>query len=403
MITLGVLLVDYRWGILFLVGLSWSLILSCDAWIGSFVWLDRATLHALTWLVCIVGILYVLISASSTHLIITKLLVIVSVVFISCDHLLILFLCFELALIPVLFLITSWGSQAERTSASNYLLSYGVTPSLLMLCLLCWSPLEGFSLVTISYRGNWLIMILTLNMLIKAPLYGCHTWLAKAHVEAPVVGSVLLAGILLKLGTLGYLRLFEVIGDHTRLCVVVLIVLGTTLGGWATISQSDLKSYVAYSSVTHINMLLWALHALVSLAGEARWVTGWAHGLVASMLFVAVGTLIHHQLSRLVFQSNLFLQPFINLCWVGVLMFNYRVPPSIGFLAELAAVLRLINWCSLVIVVLVSYGIACCFISLHLWLPQSTVGVPNVTLAETIAHLMTLSLIVWSLSIRLVA
>lgn len=93
-------------------------------------------------------------------------------------------------------------------------------------------------------------------MLVKAPIYGLHSWLPRAHVEAPVIGSVVLAGLLLKLGTVGYLRLLRSTGDTLSLAVVVLGRLGVLLGRLVGCVQSDLKATVAYRSVAHMNLVV---------------------------------------------------------------------------------------------------------------------------------------------------
>jgi NADH-quinone oxidoreductase subunit M len=219
-------------------------------------------------------------------------------VFASMD-LLLFFVFFELALIPMWFVIARWGSGGvdARRAATRFLL-FTVTGSALLLVGIVVIGLRAGSLQIDEIRGTDSVLaasLIALGLAVKVPLVPLHTWLPDAHGRAPTVGSVLLAGVFLKLGTYGLLRLdVQMLPDSTaRIAPYIgaVAVLGIVWAGLACLVQDDLKRLVAYSSIGHMGFVVLGL-ATMSRAGIAAAVFGSvAHGLITGLLFFLAGSL----------------------------------------------------------------------------------------------------------------
>nr|YP_001256948.2 NADH dehydrogenase subunit 4 [Pagellus bogaraveo] len=180
------------------------------------------------------------------------------------------YVMFEATLIPTLILITRWGNQAERLNAGTYFLFYTLAGSLplLVALLLLQNNAGSLSLLTLTYSppaqlstyGDklwWAACLLA--FLVKMPLYGVHLWLPKAHVEAPVAGSMILAAVLLKLGGYGMMRMLTVLEPLTKELsypFIIFALWGVIMTGSICLRQTDLKSLIAYSSVSHMGLVV---------------------------------------------------------------------------------------------------------------------------------------------------
>ena len=258
------------------------------------------------------------------------------------------YMFFELRLIPLIFLIMGWGYQVERIQASFYLFIYTVVGSFPLLFAILfyfqvsnivWFSL-GFNIKTTEGRGvhTYIFFWVVVSFLIKLPLYGLHLWLPKAHVEAPVSGSMVLAAILLKLGAYGFYRflfLFRlfVMWFHW---LVVFLVWGALLRRFVALRQADIKSLIAYSSVGHMGIMLGGIAILssVSLKGTLLIILG--HGFCSSALFFIVNFFYERSHTRQIVllrgQINFFLQ--VSYWWFLFLIVNFSAPPFITLLGE---------------------------------------------------------------------
>nr|ART64873.1 NADH dehydrogenase subunit 4 [Neritina violacea] len=271
------------------------------------------------------------------------------IVFMS-SNLIWFYFSFEASLIPTLILILGWGYQPERLQAGIYMMLYTVTASLpLLILILFWSSSWGSSSLILMtntpiYCSPWLkeiLIVITLAaFLVKLPMFTVHLWLPKAHVEAPVAGSMILAGILLKLGGYGLLRMFQLVQINTSMINNFLFCLGLW-GGVITscicFRQTDLKSLIAYSSVGHMSIMLAGVFSASSLGFQAGLSMMVAHGLCSSALFSLANYSYEkvHSRSLYICKGMLMIIPSISMWWFIFCVINMAAPPSINLLSEI--------------------------------------------------------------------
>nr|YP_009528577.1 NADH dehydrogenase subunit 4 [Glyptothorax laosensis]AKG49872.1 NADH dehydrogenase subunit 4 [Glyptothorax laosensis]AKO72060.1 NADH dehydrogenase subunit 4 [Glyptothorax laosensis] len=278
----------------------------------------------------------------------------------SATEIIMFYVMFEATLIPTLIIITRWGNQAERLNAGTYFLFYTLAGSLpLLVALLLLHHNAGtLSMLIIQYTQP-----MTLNtwgdkiwwtaclvaFLVKMPLYGVHLWLPKAHVEAPVAGSMVLAAVLLKLGGYGMMRMMVMLDPLSKdlaYPIIALALWGVIMTGSICLRQTDLKSLIAYSSVSHMGLVAGGILIQTPWGFTGALVLMIAHGLVSSALFCLANTTYErtHSRTMVLARGMQVIFPLTALWWFISNLANLALPPLPNLMGELMIITAMFNW-----------------------------------------------------------
>nr|UXB59416.1 NADH dehydrogenase subunit 4 [Atherinops affinis] len=270
------------------------------------------------------------------------------------------YIMFEATLIPTLIIITRWGNQTERLNAGTYFLFYTLAGSLplLVALLLLQNSAGTLSLLTLQYAPLvhltsyadklwWAACLLA--FLVKMPLYGAHLWLPKAHVEAPIAGSMILAAVLLKLGGYGMIRMMNMLEPLTKELsypFIVFALWGIIMTGSICLRQTDLKSLIAYSSVSHMGLVAAGILIQTPWGYTGALILMIAHGLTSSALFCLANTNYErtHSRTMLLARGLQMVLPLMTAWWFIASLANLALPPLPNLMGELMIITSLFGW-----------------------------------------------------------
>jgi NADH-quinone oxidoreductase subunit M len=281
-------------------------------------------------------------------------------VFIALD-LFVFYIYFEVMLIPMYFIIGIWGG-ANRLYAAIKFFIYTMAGSLLMLVaivVMVWQIQAATGTLSFSYdhllqhsgllgrSAPWLFAAFAIAFAIKVPIFPFHTWLPDAHVEAPTAGSVLLAGVMLKIGTYGFLRFAVPFFPQVALSpgvsrlIVVLAVIGVIYGALVAMVQPDIKKLVAYSSVSHLGFVMLGIWGGTVESVQGSLMVMISHGISTGALFLLIGMIYERRHTRLIedYGGIARVVPVFSLVLTVVALSSIGLPGLNGFVGEFLVLL----------------------------------------------------------------
>lgn len=280
------------------------------------------------------------------------------------------YILFELSLIPILIMIIYWGSQPERLSASLYFLIYTTFISIPYIIIVLLSTPSLFFIIKAFSVSHFSLILLIRPFLVKIPVIGLHYWLPKAHVEASTRGSILLAGILLKLGRYGVFRVAK----------LSLLLISKAISSWlvlriiaalVTMIQNDIKKLIAYRRVSHMTIIIVRIFSSTKVNLFCILIISLAHGWASIGIFAIAGMLRRSATSRIIHLLGKETKLYWILVILGLLLLSNRsIPPLPSFFSELFLVRSLSN-SSLLVIVFILFRFSVCYYNRFLFLRVS--------------------------------
>nr|YP_010133506.1 NADH dehydrogenase subunit 4 [Campanulotes compar]AYD72939.1 NADH dehydrogenase subunit 4 [Campanulotes compar] len=301
------------------------------------------------------------------------------------------FILFEFSLLPIFFLISFWGIQPERLMAVKFMMVYTLVASSPLLFFFIFLSSKGSNLMYLnenffdsSSKWGYLVFLSLLAFWVKIPLFFFHSWLPKAHVEASLEGSMILAGVMLKVGMYGMIRVLSFFSYSMLKQVIALFfcigLIGSLVSVMVAISSDDMKMSVAFSSISHMNFCVASLASMKISSIESWIMVMISHGLSSPMMFFLVTKIYKCSGSRSMLISKGLVSKFPFFQFISFIIWgmNVSVPPSLSFLGEVSMIFSIYSTYSWSMMVVLFYFVFSSFFSMFNYGIQShsSVGMP---------------------------
>nr|QYC96594.1 NADH dehydrogenase subunit 4 [Falcolipeurus suturalis] len=272
-------------------------------------------------------------------------------IFFCVSSLLVFFIFFELMVIPLFCILILYGTQPERIKASRWMVLYTMVSSAPLLISLLFVMEYGYDhsgmikmfmmISNLSFNIELLVFLL-LSFLVKIPMFFLHSWLPKAHVEAPLEGSMILAGVMLKVGLYGMIRMISIMPNlfyksSLFYWLMGISLVGSSLISWMALSSDDMKMSVAFSSISHMNFVMCGLMSMKIMGLLSSVLIMISHALCSCLLFFLVTEIYSkcHSRSILISKGTFSMSPLYVLMNFIAWSMNMSIPPFISFTAEI--------------------------------------------------------------------
>lgn len=278
-------------------------------------------------------------------------------------NILLFYILFEIILIPMFIMIGVWGSRKEKEKAAYYFFFYTLAGSLFMLLsifsIYSYTGTLDYQLLINTYIPKniqlWCFLGFFISLAVKIPMVPLHIWLPQAHVEAPVAGSVILAGVLLKLGGYGFIRftwnIFPDASEYFSPIIMLLSGVAIIYASLSTCRQTDAKRLVAYSSVAHMGIVTLGIFSKTIEGVIASILLMVAHGLVSSGLFIVVTNLYDRFHTKLIryYKGITYTMPLFSTLFFLLVLANIAFPISLNFIGEFISIYSAFQYSPIII------------------------------------------------------
>nr|YP_009104526.1 NADH dehydrogenase subunit 4 [Liposcelis entomophila]AHA47080.1 NADH dehydrogenase subunit 4 [Liposcelis entomophila] len=264
------------------------------------------------------------------------------------------YILFELSMIPILLIVFQSGKQKERIKSGFYLFFFTLTSSLPTILILVYFRfiffLWNFNEENFEVKFKFLLLILLfMSFFVKLPIFFFHSWLLKAHVQAPVYGSMILASVLLKLGGFGLFKfLFYYYNSWLQFMMFykMLILIGMIVSGAMCLYLTDLKIVIALSSVSHMSFMTLSMINLMFLNMKGSIIMMVSHGFSSALMFYFFDLYYKRIKTRSIFFSKSVFSFYMAFFLAIICMINFSIPPSLNFFSEIILTINVLSWLS---------------------------------------------------------